>query len=545
MKKVGLLSVLLTCLFLISCNVEAKKTEYNVRLNLSAGSGRTITSCDVWNIEELEWSFTFTDETHDKVIKPVESTVSTSGTYDFILPIGEYTIEAVADFEGHTIYGKASHVDISIGLSTPTIYVGLKKTEDGTGTFGPFTINVKDSEFDINDIYLKKCDSDNDEDIYILTYTKEDSVIQIAAKDDISSGYYYLLLSNGQTGAFEKLLPLEDQLVEIADDETVTGSVNTLVLETKKVLYVSNENTGFAGLTPSYKIGINELFEKIDTLDVNEVQLYATENLKINLDNLPFTDKVITITESTDDYHGTYKIVNKKIIPACNETESIALIFLSYEDDFVTVSLDSNKGVNLVSLQGNITVELSNPSNGLIPVTLTKPQDYLDNSQPVVKINKQEDGEYPIFYLCDAAGYMLTKVEDEDSITYFVTEAEDFDITVKTIQAFKVARIIEGEVCYHETYELVFYNPLEFCLVDVASENELESPKSTIFSWYIDGVFIEETEDATFKCDFTKLDDLELAQYGEHYITCRAKFGNQIKSSEGAYIITLVKEGSL
>ncbi|MBQ0051253.1 MAG: hypothetical protein KBT11_04210 [Treponema sp.] len=245
MKKFVLkLFSLFACVVLFSCSdifqdkVNGNSSNgANLVLNISNGGkgfARTVTSCSGFDIASLEWNveiFPVVDGVVSETAIEAENQ-GTDGTYSYTILTGTYFITVSSEFTDsenvkHTIYGEASDVEIAEDSTTPVaISVGLKKTAEGTGTFGPYEISVPKTILKYSESYsfnvgLKKTTNKKEKADYAwefadVTSDENNLLLSMEAKT-VDSGFYHIIIHYSVDGTDFEEIYASDELVEIGD----------------------------------------------------------------------------------------------------------------------------------------------------------------------------------------------------------------------------------------------------------------------------------------------------------------------------------------
>ena len=250
-----------------------------------------------------EWTFTFTrtdEPTVQDVItyqcaasKTTASFTLSTGTYDITAELSytEATTDATADKPyTYTIEGKLTGVKVSDTPVRETINIAFKKTAGGTGTlnytfdfsgWGQFFTGepvlhygrvkhggaVADVEWQTENLYNTGTTADDGSTT--TTYLKE-----YPLNMPFDSGYWdvyaYVTGYNADDLTLVYNIPINDNLVEIADGLTSTGSIVVPTPDTSKLYYVScetdqqyNDNNGTFEFS---RVSLLKAFEKAKSL---------------------------------------------------------------------------------------------------------------------------------------------------------------------------------------------------------------------------------------------------------------------------------------
>ena len=411
-----------------------------------------------------EWTFTFTRTDDTSVDDITKNWAASATTASFTLPTGIYDItaelsytdeptDATADIT-YKIEGKLTDVKVSNTAIKKTINIAFKKTAGGTGTlnytfdfsgWGQFFTGepvlhygrvkhggaVADVEWQTENLYNTGTTADDGSTT--TTYLKE-----YPLNMPFDSGYWdvyaYVTGYNADDLTLVYNIPINDNLVEIADGLTSTGSIVVPTPDTSKLYYVScetdqqyNDNNGTFEFS---RVSLLKAFEKAKSLkpSIKDVT-FSLDKLKgesLELDaSVLATDKTIHFKiasgasfEITPEGHlesaTGLTSVTFDTTSASEKTVNVAQSFIenSYSNTPLDIKLKSGVSLNCI---------LSEQSNGVrmnlhvygIENYLTSPVITLNSTAPCNTTNP--------FY--DAKGtdktkdYMLSKKTTEDAGT--------------------------------------------------------------------------------------------------------------------------------
>jgi len=263
-----------------------------------------------------KWTFTFTRTDDTSVVDITENCAASETTKAFTLPTGTYNItaklsytEATTDATAdkpytYTIEGKLTGVKVSDTPVRETINIAFKKTAGGTGTLN-YTFDfsgwsqfftgepvlhygrvkhggaVADVEWQTENLYNTGTTADDGSTT--TTYLKE-----YPLNMPFDSGYWdvyaYVTGYNADDLTLVYNIPINDNLVEIADGLTSTGSIVVPTPDTSKLYYVScetdqqsNNNNGTFEFS---RVSLSKAFEKAKALKA------SIKNVTFSLDKL-------------------------------------------------------------------------------------------------------------------------------------------------------------------------------------------------------------------------------------------------------------------
>lgn len=238
-----------------------------------------------------EWTFTFTRTDDTSVDDITEKRAASATTASFTLPTGIYDITAELSYTDatatYTIEGKLTEVEVSDTAVKKTINIAFKKTTGKTGTL-KYTFDfsgwghvftgkpvlyyklvkhggsVADVEWKPVNLYTPAKDS-SEPTKYLTEHLLNES---------IDSGYWDIYAKvegyNADDTTLVYNIPINDNLVEIADGLTSTGSIVVPTPDTSKLYYVScetdqqyNDNNGTFEFS---RVSLLKAFEKATSL---------------------------------------------------------------------------------------------------------------------------------------------------------------------------------------------------------------------------------------------------------------------------------------
>ncbi|WP_288621319.1 hypothetical protein [uncultured Treponema sp.] len=411
-----------------------------------------------------EWTFTFTRTDDTSVDDITKNWAASATTASFTLPTGIYDItaelsytdeptDATADIT-YKIEGKLTDVKVSNTAIKKTINIAFKKTAGGTGTlnytfdfsgWGQFFTGepvlhygrvkhggaVADVEWQTENLYNTGTTADDGSTT--TTYLKE-----YPLNMPFDSGYWdvyaYVTGYNADDLTLVYNIPINDNLVEIADGLTSTGSIVVPTPDTSKLYYVScetdqqyNDNNGTFEFS---RVSLLKAFEKAKSLkpSIKDVT-FSLDKLKgesLELDaSVLATDKTIHFKiasgasfEITPEGHlesaTGLTSVTFDTTSASEKTVNVAQSFIenSYSNTPLDIKLKSGVSLNCI---------LSEQSNGVrMNLHVYGIENYL--TSPVITLNSTAPcNTTNTFY--DAKGtdktkdYMLSKKTTEDAGT--------------------------------------------------------------------------------------------------------------------------------
>lgn len=568
MRKLNLILGSLLMLLLFSCSNLFEqneksgdtKTHANLVLKINAGgngNARTITSYKGLNVSEItDWNIQFFNAENEEV---EAENISEEDSYSFNLLAGVYTVKVssiITDSASkpHTIYGEKTIEILADDIVSETVYVGLKKA-GGTGTFGEFTVNIP------KDALLPKADTETytfsanlipanleGESLPLeptFTQGTDFSTVTIAALSNIPSGYYYLEISY-TAGDSEEELRLEDSLVEIADDETVTGSINAIDPKYNRSYYATNdifaEGNGIKATNPIY---LGKLFEvlhfggtwKSATINMTEIPL-------IDVASMDFENPV-EFSCLTDSSNGRFSISENKIVLtegsvglSLETSESSSIVNIQNVDYLESVEIDYLNSISLNFEDVNLEEEK------IVKISVTgdyyNKYYYFDDetSVPFATV-KYAEGSKKIKFKCENSDYAVVSKITADGEEYFTADFGSVGIGVdEAIPDFEIAAF-NNEVEFTEDDKI----PYESSKLKFTPSVTLAEYTKLFWTINDNSVYLKEELDSStpFEVDLTTL-SFYINTNGTNVVKCRAVNGNLMK--EASFVLN-VETGSV
>lgn len=239
-----IISTLTLAVTLLSCSnlldkTPVQKGQITITLNTP---GRTVSPAAAVDITAItEWNVTVT-QNETKVLK--EKLSAHNGSISMQLPAGTYTFSVegtAAGTDGNsdvTFSGSAENVTVNSQTASVSIVVYPKKTENGTGTFS-YTITVA-GEINKDGIEAAlESTADPYTRISIINIEVRDSKIITLEASNVQSGFYLLSVTY-----YDQAFLLGDELIEICDGATTTGTAENVEFIKETDPYVSATGTG-------------------------------------------------------------------------------------------------------------------------------------------------------------------------------------------------------------------------------------------------------------------------------------------------------------
>ena len=404
-----------------------------------------------------EWTFTFTRTDEPSVQDVITKQMAASATTAlFTLPTGIYDITAELSYTDatatYTIEGKLTEVEVSDTAVKKTINIAFKKTTDGTGTLKyTFDFSGWSQVFTGKPVLYYKLVKHGGsvadvewKPVNLYTPAKDSSeptkyLTEHLLNESIDSGYWDIYAKvegyNADDTTLVYNIPINDNLVEIADELTSTGSIVVPTPDTSKLYYVScetdqqyNNNNGTFEFS---RVSLSKAFEKATSLKPSIKKVtFSLDKLKgdsLELDaSVLATGKTIHFQiastgasfEITPEGHlesaTGLTSVTFDTTSASEKTVNVAQSFIenSYSNTPLDIKLKSGVSLNCILLENSNGVRMNLHVYG-IENYLTSPVITLNSTAPCNTTNT--------FY--DAKGtdktkdYMLSKKTTEDAGT--------------------------------------------------------------------------------------------------------------------------------
>ncbi len=431
-----------------------------------------------------EWTFTFTrtDEptVQDVITYPCAASKTTAS---FTLPTGTYDITAELSYTDatadkpytYTIEGKLTGVKVSDTPVRETINIAFKKTAGGTGTlnytfdfsgWGQFFTGepvlhygrvkhggaVADVEWQTENLYNTGTTADDGSTT--TTYLKE-----YPLNMPFDSGYWdvyaYVTGYNADDPKLVYNIPINDNLVEIADKLTSTGSIVVPTPDTSKLYYVScetdqqyNNNNGTFEFS---RVSLLKAFEKAKSLkpSIKDVT-FSLDKLKgesLELDaSVLATDKTIHFKIASG---ASFEITPDGCLEHASGLTSVTFDTASEKKETVNVADSFISNPLNVTLKSGVSLncKLSEGSNGVrMNLRVYGIENY--RTSPVISLNSTTAPCNTTIYDADGkdptSEYTLSKKTVEATGTeaakaeYFIVPAGSGILGTQTISELSV-----------------------------------------------------------------------------------------------------------
>lgn len=430
------------------------------------------------------WIFTFT-RTDEPTVQDVitYSCAASKTTASFPLPTGTYDITAELSYTDatadkpytYTIEGKLTGVKVSDTPVRETINIAFKKTAGGTGTlnytfdfsgWGQFFTGepvlhygrvkhggaVADVEWQTENLYNTGTTADDGSTT--TTYLKE-----YPLNMPFDSGYWdvyaYVTGYNADDLTLVYNIPINDNLVEIADGLTSTGSIVVPTPDTSKLYYVScetdqqyNDNNGTFEFS---RVSLLKAFEKAKSLkpSIKDVT-FSLDKLKgesLELDaSVLATDKTIHFKIASG---ASFEITPDGCLEHASGLTSVTFDTASENKETVNVADSFISNPLNVTLKSGVSLncKLSEGSNGVrMNLRVYGIENYL--TSPVISLNSTTAPCNTTIYDADGkdptSEYTLSKKTVEATGTeaakaeYFIVPAGSGILGTQTISELSV-----------------------------------------------------------------------------------------------------------
>lgn len=482
-------------------------------------SGRFIAADSSYDITAVTtWTLSYTDEeinnSETKSIKWQKGTETTGSDTAYLtqeengslkvckFPEGTYTFELEGTYTdeqkvSHTVYGKATAVEIKANTTTPiSIIVGSKRTENGTGnlnlTFTKlFSDNNNYKDLSVSLVNLTKKTSEvlvRDTD-YSIT---ENSELKITKKD-IPSGLYKIEITYPN---YKISIDNGDCFVEIADDVTTTKSGITLSCETKKIYYATNKESSYNGLAKVSPKNLTRLLLLNNIVYVKEqnISIYMVNNESPEIDIVAVNAlKEKQLGKTIDIYKGTSS--DKKSLSISDsgidisgeltlipnvETELKVNLITVLQEDAYTITLKDGTSLNIenVELSNNLKIKA-------IDSTTEKDNFLAYSTTPFITSKTDISNNLELSYVePNGTQYtIVSQVSEDKTYSYYLKPSSTSGLNVQSHTTAKITAQYENDETVYttgENVEIPYTNAtLTFSLTGI--EN------SEVIAWYLNG----------------------------------------------------------
>lgn len=428
-----------------------------------------------------EWTFTFT-RTDEPTVQDVitYSCAASKTTASFPLPTGTYDITAELSYTDatadkpytYTIEGKLTGVKVSDTPVRETINIAFKKTAGGTGTLNyTFDFSGWGQVFTGKPVLYYKlvkhggADADTvRKSVNLYTEPNDGSETtkystEYMLNESIGSGYWdvyaYVTGYNADDLTLVYNIPINDNLVEIADGLTSTGSIVVPTPDTSKLYYVScetdqqyNDNNGTFEFS---RVSLLKAFEKAKSLkpSIKDVT-FSLDKLKgesLELDaSVLATDKTIHFKIASG---ASFEITPDGCLGHASGLTSVTFDTASEKKETVNVADSFISNPLNVTLKSGVSLncKLSEGSNGVrMNLRVYGIENYL--TSPVISLNSTTAPCNTTIYDADGkdptSEYTLSKKTVEATGTeaakaeYFIVPAGSGILGTQTISELSV-----------------------------------------------------------------------------------------------------------
>lgn len=448
-----------------------------------------------------EWTFTFTRTDDTSVDDITEKRAASATTASFTLPTGTYNItaklsytEATTDATAGIIYeieGKLTEVEVSDTAVSKKINIAFKKTTGKTGTLKyTFDFSEWDQVFTGKPVLsyklVKRGGADADtvrKSVNLYTESNDGSETtkystEYMLNESIGSGYWdisaYVTGYNADDPKLVYNIPINDNLVEIADGLTSTGSIVVPTPDLAKSYYVTynddEQSLKNNGTFEFSRVSLSKAFEKATSLKPSikkvtfSLDILKGDSLELDASVLA-TGKTIHFQiastgasfEITPEGHleSASGLTSVTFYTASTASDTASKKTVNMEQSFIVNSY-SNTPLDIILKNGvSLNCILSENSNGVqmnlhvydIENYLKSPVITLNSTAPCITTNT--------FY--DAAGtdktkdYILSKKTVEATGTadakaeYYIVPARSVTLGTETITKLSVTCVYGSE----------------------------------------------------------------------------------------------------
>lgn len=432
-----------------------------------------------------EWTFTFTRTDDTSVDDITDNMAASATTASFTLPTGTYNItaklsytEATTDATAGIIYeieGKLTEVEVSDTAVSKKINIAFKKTTGKTGTLKyTFDFSGWGQVFTGKPVLsyklVKRGGADADtvrKSVNLYTEPNDGSETtkystEYMLNESIGSGYWdisaYVTGYNADDPKLVYNIPINDNLVEIADGLTSTGSIVVPTPDLAKSYYVTynddEQSLKNNGTFEFSRVSLSKAFEKAKSLkpSIKDVT-FSLDKLKgesLELDaSVLATGKTIHFQIASG---ASFEITPDGCLKHASGLTSVTFDTASEKKETVNVADSFISNPLNVTLKSGVSLncKLSEGSNGVrMNLRVYGIENYL--TSPVITLNSTAPcNTTNTFY--DAAGtkteaYMLSKKTTAATKTteYYIVPARSVTLGTETITKLSVTCVYGSE----------------------------------------------------------------------------------------------------
>lgn len=287
-----------------------------------------------------------------------------SGTYT-IAVTGRQTDSVLDTSSTIEIFGSATGVKISNDSKATEIYLGLKKSKDGSGTF---SLTLTDSEnqfdnyysslqitlrniFDDTKYYMKDPSGATTSTLKLEKSSDENNVYILSNADDtkITSGFYELSFYLDESK--KVYIPADKSIIEIADSMQTSGETE-IFLSRIKTYYSTNDILANGnGVSKSSPANLSKLLNKLaqNLPDEGEINIYADDIPEINIDSL---ENIKSKLQNSSKYISIYdktssQLLQNKTSGDGSQSSAIPSLMIANDVDQTDGSSDSTVSVDI------------------------------------------------------------------------------------------------------------------------------------------------------------------------------------------------------
>lgn len=423
-----------------------------------------------------EWTFTFTRTDDTSVDDITEKRAASATTASFTLPTGIYDITAELSYTDATatyiIEGKLTEVEVSDTAVKKTINIAFKKTTGKTGTLKyTFDFSGWGQVFTGKPVLsyklVKRGGADADtvrESVNLYTEPNDGSETtkystEYMLNESIGSGYWdisaYVTGYNADDPKLVYNIPINDNLVEIADGLTSTGRIVVPTPDLAKSYYVTynddEQSLKNNGTFEFSRVSLSKAFEKAKALKASIKDVTFSLN-KLKGDSLEL-DASVLATGKTIHFQiasgASFVITPEGHLESATGLTSVTFDTASEKKETVNVADSFISNPLNVTLKSGVSLncKLSEGSNGVrMNLRVYGIENYL--TSPVISLNSTTAPCNTTIYDADGkdptSEYTLSKKTVEATGTeaakaeYFIVPAGSGILGTQTISELSV-----------------------------------------------------------------------------------------------------------
>lgn len=425
---------------------------------------------------EKKWTFTFTRTDDTSVVDIKDECAASETTKAFTLPTGIYDITAELSYTDatatYTIEGKLTEVEVSDTAVKKTINIAFKKTTGKTGTLKyTFDFSGWGQVFTGKPVLsyklVKRGGADADtvrESVNLYTEPNDGSETtkystEYMLNESIGSGYWdisaYVTGYNADDPKLVYNIPINDNLVEIADGLTSTGRIVVPTPDLAKSYYVTynddEQSLKNNGTFEFSRVSLSKAFEKAKALKASIKDVTFSLN-KLKGDSLEL-DASVLATGKTIHFQiasgASFVITPEGHLESATGLTSVTFDTASEKKETVNVADSFISNPLNVTLKSGVSLncKLSEGSNGVrMNLRVYGIENYL--TSPVISLNSTTAPCNTTIYDADGkdptSEYTLSKKTVEATGTeaakaeYFIVPAGSGILGTQTISELSV-----------------------------------------------------------------------------------------------------------